>query len=170
MKWHKNTNMLVSKGFQRMIILQKLSQFDVSREDLVNIYKLYIRSILEQSCQVWHTSLSQDDTYSIERVQKVACKLILKDDYLDYASALETLSLDTLHSRRQNLCLKFAKKCVTHPKASSMFPLNQAKYQSTRNHEKYHVQKAKTSRLKYSAIPQMQRLLNKDVIQRKHKN
>ena len=163
MKWHKNTNMLVSKGFTRMIILQKLSQFSVGKEDLVTIYKLYIRSILEQSCQVWHSSLSQDDAYSIERVQKVACKLILRNEYFDYPSALETLGLETLFSRRQTLCLKFAKKCVIHPKASSMFPLNQAKYQSTRNHQKFHVQHAKTNRLKNSAIPHMQRALNKDV-------
>ena len=63
---------------------------------MVNIYVLYIRSILEQSCQVWHHSISEEEISDIERVQKVACKVILQDRYVSYGQALEVLNLDTL--------------------------------------------------------------------------
>ena len=54
LKWHKSTEMIVKKGFKEMIILQKLAKFKVKPRYLVTIYILYIRSILEQSCVVWH--------------------------------------------------------------------------------------------------------------------
>ena len=154
--------MLVKKAFQRMIILNKLKSFNVSMEDMLTIYKLYIRSIVEQNCQVWHYSLTEEDQTHLERVQKVACKVILQQDYSDYEEALSKLNLDSLFKRREKLCLTFAKKCVKHPKASAMFPLNPVPVHSTRNPEKFHVQPARTSRLLYSAIPQLQRALNLD--------
>ena len=55
-------------------MLHKLYSFnvDVDDEEMVKIYVLYIRSILEQSCQVWHFSITQEEKGDIERVQKVA--------------------------------------------------------------------------------------------------
>ena len=148
--------MIVNKAYKRMIILHKLYSFNIEDQDMVNIYSLYIRSVLEQSCQVWHHSLSEDDITDIERVQKVACRVILGDRYSSYSQALEPLT-----ERRQKLCLKFAKKCLKHEKTQDMIPLNQ-NYTNTREREKYVVQHARTSRLKDSAIPQMQRMLNNE--------
>ena len=167
LKWQKNTNMLTSKAFKRMIILQKLNSFQVNIPDMLTIYKLYIRSIVEQNCQVWHYSLTEEEVTSIERVQKVACKLILKQQYGHYRDALEELNLETLAARREKLCLTFAKRTLKHPKVASMFPLNHQSQYSTRKHEKYLVQPAKTDRLKNSSIPQLQRALNADALTRK---
>ena len=107
-----------------MLILNKLTPFKVKCSELVNIYILYIRSILEQSCQVWHYDITEEEVTDLERVQKVACKIILHDNYLSYEEALEDLNLQSLSERRQLLCLKFAKKCLKHEKAKDMFPLN----------------------------------------------
>ena len=46
----------------------------------------------------------------IERVQKSAVKLILRDKYNDYKAALKVLNLESLFLRRERLCLSFAKK------------------------------------------------------------
>ena len=143
-----------------MQILHKLASFKVSRDDMKEIYILYIRSVLEFNCQVWHFSLTEDDRMFLERVQKVACRLILQSEYDCYEKALKTLQLDTLDSRRTSLCLRFAKKCSRNPKTSDMFPPNPTPRYTLRNPEKFFVQPARTSRLKNSAIPQMQRLLN----------
>ena len=161
--WTSNTEMLVKKGYQRMIILHKLYKFNVPDKEMVNIYTLFIRSILEQSCAVWHFDITHDEISDIERVQKVACKVILKGRYSDYTSALELLNLENLRDRREDLCLRFAKKCLKFEKTSGMFPLNTNQTQSNlRNIEKFQVQFASTSRLRDSAIPQMQRALNAD--------
>ena len=160
LKWHKNSDMLVKKGYQRMQMLQKLKSFGVEEKDLVTIYMLYISSILEQNCQVWHYSLTYDDEVNIERVQKVACFLILHENYENYGSALKQLNLDTLKSRRDTLCLKFARKCLKHPKAKEIFPENTVVDHHFRSKEKYYVQPARTDRLLHSTGPQLQRALN----------
>ena len=77
--------------------------------------------------------------------------------------SLEILDLETLRERRNSLCLKFAKRCLKHEKAKQMFPLNTMEDKNTRDRETYKVQYASTSRLRDSAIPQLQRMLNADV-------
>ena len=99
LKWHKNTQMLVRKAYARMQILHKLVAFDVKIEDLKELYFLYIRSILEYNCPVWHYSLTEEENSSLERVQKVACRLILQSQYQDYPQALKILDIETLAKR-----------------------------------------------------------------------
>ena len=114
-----------------MIILHKLYEFNVPDSEMVNIYNLIIRSVLKQSCAVWHYNLSGEDIVDLEQVQKVACKVILKDRYIDYSHALEYLNLENLRSRREKLYLKFAKKCLKFEKSRGMFPLNTNQGQDT---------------------------------------
>ena len=155
--------MLVKKGYQRMLILHRLYSFKIDVSDLVTIYILYIRSILEFSCQVWHFDITEEESSDLERVQKVALKIILQEDYTTYEDALECLNLDTLRRRREKLCLNFAAKCVWHPKAKEMFPINSVYVLTNREREFFYVQHASTSRLRDSTIPQLQRALNLDL-------
>ena len=159
LSWHSNTDFIVKKAYKRMLILHKLYEFNLPVVEMVNIYILYIRSILETSAVVWHSSIKQSDEMELERVQKVALRIILDDDYESYVHALQVTGLTSLSQRRKELCKKFAKNCVRNEKTSNMFPLNPSKV-NTRNTEKYYVQPATTDRLKYPAIPYMQRLLN----------
>ena len=130
-------------------------------KDLVNIYILFIRSILEQSCVIWHSSITEGESDDLERVQKVCLKIILKEKYECYDHALEVTGLENLIDRRKQLCLNFAKKCVKNETTKSMFPLNPSGYnQVTRNAEKFDVQYCRTDRLAKSAIPYLQTLLN----------
>jgi hypothetical protein len=68
-----------------MSILRKLYEFDLPVENLVLIYNQYIRSILEFNSNVWFSSLSNEEREDIERVQRIACIIILKDDSEKYA-------------------------------------------------------------------------------------
>ena len=162
----KNTKFLIQKANSKMRLLHKLVGFGIDKEDLKIIYILYIRSHLEQSCQVWHSSLTLENITDMERVQKNALKIILQEEYSNYAHALEVLGLESLFDRRESLCLSFAKKCTrsNNKQICSMFPLkNIEKSMNTRKTEEYHVNMAKTDRYKNSAIPHMQRLLNKNM-------
>ena len=82
-------------------------------------------------------------------------RLILKENYISYENALEATNLQTLETRRQDLCKRFAVKCAKNQRTSEMFPLD-----LTRHSNKYKVTFAKNERLLNSAIPQMQRILN----------
>jgi hypothetical protein len=160
LKWHRNTEDIVKRANARMRILHKISEFSAPVEDMVQIYVSYIRSILEQSCTIWHSSLTQEDIDDLERVQKSAMRIILKENYQTYDQALETLMLSKLSERREKMCLRFAKNCAKNDLTSDLFPLNPTRGLGTRNKETYTVQQANTDRLKDSAVPYLQRLLN----------
>jgi hypothetical protein len=144
-----------------MELLRKISPFGVNWEEMKNIYILYIISLLEQSCTVWHSSLTDENSQDLERVQKSALKIILQENYKSYELALEALDLESLKDRRENLCLQFAKKCLGHEEMRSMFQTNNKIHQmETRFAENYEVNHANTERLKNSPVIYMQRLLN----------
>ena len=122
---------------------------------------MFVRSILEQSAVVWHSSLTVENCEDLERVQKTAVKIILKDKYKTYENGLARLGLETLKDRREHLCLKFAEKCTRNQKLKHMFPLKAKSHKmKTRKAEKFQVFKANTDRYKNSAIIYMQGQLN----------
>ena len=77
LSWDLNTANLVKKANGRMELLRRVASFGTPPEDLKLIYILFVRSILEQSATVWHSSLSQENANDLERVQKSALKIIL---------------------------------------------------------------------------------------------
>ena len=105
-----------------MVILHKLCKFNLPDKEMVIIYTLFIRSILEQSCAVCHVEITHDEISDIKRVQKVACKVILKDGYSDYTSFLSLLNPKNLNDRRDDLCLRFAKECFREAQPESFKP------------------------------------------------
>ena len=87
----------------------------------------------------------------------------MKNSYNNYEEALKVLKMESLEDRRTRLSLKFAKNCLKNDKMKKMFPLAKNDHSmKTRAKEKFKVHHAKTKRYKHSAIPYMQRLLNKD--------
>ena len=81
------------KAYQRMPILHKMAELNASVEDMKIMYIMFIRSVLEQSAVVWHSSLTQENTQSIERVQKCVAKTILQSKFTTYKKALEFLKI-----------------------------------------------------------------------------
>ena len=162
LSWMPNTKLLTIKAYKRMIILKNLFHFDLPVEEMINIYCLYIRSVVEQCAVVWHRSLTKGEQHDLERVQKVALRIIMQENYSTYSDALKVTGLDTLKARRAKLCLNFAKGCIKNDVTSDIFSVNSSTA-NTRNHEKYYVYPAKTGRLANSAIPYMAGLLNSNV-------
>ena len=122
LKWDTNTKNIVKKANARMQLLSKIAKFKPSMEDLKVIYILFIRSLLEQSCVVWNTSITKEDRINLERVQKSAVKIILNKTDINYRKALNELELKSLEERRNELCLKFATKCTKNDKTNQLFP------------------------------------------------
>ena len=163
LKWDLNTSKIVKKANMRMELLRRVANFGAPTKDLIEIYILFIRSILEQSATVWHSGLTSENRSDLERVQKSAVKIIMKSNYNGYKKALAYLGLASLEDRRKELCLNFAKKCLDNKKVKHMFPENKNSHDmNTRNPEKFQVQFAKTERFKKSPIIYMQKLLNEN--------
>ena len=95
-------------------------------------------------------------------------KVILQGEYEDYEQALGVLDLESLNKRRERLALKFAKNGLNDPHFSKLFPLRERKHgMIARNSEKYYIKKTNTLRNKVSSVPFLQRLLNKDILEKK---
>ena len=129
--------------------------------DKVVIYKIFVRGALEQSCTVWHSSLTKDQQGDLERVQKSALKVIMGKNYESYENACESLQIEDLSTRRTRLSLQFTKKCLNNNQLKTLFPRKVKKSKmATRHQDKFEVKFARTERLRKSAIPSMQKLLN----------
>ena len=102
LSWNRNTEELVKRGFRRMNLLFKAAKFTNSKEDLKAIYLTYIRSIIEQSSVVWHSSLTKRNRNDLERVQKAAAKVIMGKNYTTYKNALKFLRMTILIKEEKN--------------------------------------------------------------------
>ena len=163
LKWEKNTSEIVKSAWQRMQLLYRAAGFTSSIMDLKNIYLTFIRSILEKSAVVWHSSLTKNNRLALERVQKAAVKVILGRIYNSYNNGPRKLRIENLDERRKQLCLRFAKNCLKNDKVKGMFPKRITIHKMKKRKEmKYSVRFARTKRYKKSTIPYMVGLLNSE--------
>ena len=166
LKWDKNTSFLVKKANKKMRMLHIAAKFTRNRDHLMQIYKTFIRSHLEFSSNVWHSSLTKENRQDLERVQKAALKVILGKDHNDYDEALKLLRIQSLEQRREMVSLRFVKNSLKNANFAKLFPLTKANHvMNVRNPIKYHINKANTERYRRSTIPYLQ--LNRDILKRK---
>ena len=125
LSWSSNTAYMIGRANHKLWMLKRLKKLGAETNDLVEVYQKQVRSILEFAVPVWHSSLTGIDRMKIERVQKTAMHIILGNTYRSYSHALKCLSLDSLFSRRQNLCKTFARKAYKNSKFRQWFELNQ---------------------------------------------
>ena len=94
LKWHRNTNYLTKKANKKMRMLHIAAKYTKNKDHLKHIYKTFVRSTLEFSSTVWHSSLTMADRQDLERVQKAALKVILRGEYEVYEQALGVLDFE----------------------------------------------------------------------------
>ena len=121
LKWNENTAALVKRVNSKMELPRRVASFGTTIEEMKNIYILFIRSVLEQSCVVLNSYLTEENIQDLERIQKSAVRIILGNNYKDYESALLKVDLETLGNRRKDLCLKFARSCLKNKKQVTCF-------------------------------------------------
>ena len=108
LKWDLHINEVVAKASKRLHILRVLKRGRVPPADLLKVYFVLIRSVLEYCCPVWHNALPIKLPDSIERVQKWALRIIFPA--LHYQEALATTGCVSLHTKRMELCSKLFTK------------------------------------------------------------
>ena len=102
LKWDDHVNAITSKAAKRLWFLKKLKRAGVSREDLLNFFQAVVRPILEYACQAWHTSLTKEQSTSLENIQRHALQIIVGN--VPYEVACDKLNLSTLADRRASIC------------------------------------------------------------------
>ena len=94
LRWNVHIRNIVQEASKRICLLKQLKK-------LIKFYTACIRSVLEYSCQVFHTSLPQYLSDEVERIQKRALTIIFPD--LNYKEATAKAKLGTLFERRETL-------------------------------------------------------------------
>ncbi len=163
LKWEENTNYLVKDANRRMVMLRTAAKFTSDKYVLKQIYFSRIRCKLEQSAAVWSSSLTLKNINDLERVQKSAVRIINGKPYESYSATLKDLGILRLSERRDMICLKFAKNSLRMENFKKLFPRQSNSHEmKTRQKDIYQVSRSFGKRFEISAIPSMQRLLNKE--------
>ena len=171
LSWDDNCYELIRKVNARMQLLRGVQNFGASKEEMVHLWIIFCRSVLEQSCVVWHSSLTQENSDDLERTQKSFVKMVLREKYSNYENSLMNLNLEALSQRRQSLSLKFAKSGMKYDKLNDLLPLNEKVHgMKTRECEKYKTNHANTERLKTGSVITMQKYLNEEHRQNTKRN
>ena len=160
MKWNKNTEYITQKAYSRLWMFRRLKQIGANQEELLDVYVKQIRSVLKYAAVVWHSGLTTINSANIERVQKVCLAIIMDQSYISYSNALQMTSLARLDTRRESLCLTFAKKEIKNPEFKNWF-VEDTRTVETRqlqnNLKDVHTRK---NRFRESTIPYLTKLLN----------
>ena len=143
-------------------MISKLKYVGTKTEDLLDIYRLYVRSVLEYCAVVFHNGLTQEQSHQLESVQRVALATILGDNYVSYDAAREMTGIPLLSERRQQRVETFCKRAIKHPRHKQLFPPNTVDSEiNVRDGEAFTVIYARIDFYQSSSVIHCQKVLNK---------
>ena len=90
-----------------MFMLRKLKAAGLNSQELLIVYKRYIRPLLEYGAPLWPPGLTKQQFGQVENIQKRVCKYILGRNYKSNTESLATLEMKTLHDRRVDISRDF---------------------------------------------------------------
>ena len=158
LSWSKNTQFICEKARLKLWILRRMINLNLDHDQLFDVYSKEIRSILEFGVPVWHPGLTLKCSGTIERIQKVAFKIILQEKFIDYKTACIYFNTTTLKERREKLCLTFATKNLKSK--ASFFEQREKKVNTRRDQDIVKLFRCRTNRYEKSSLPYMAKLLN----------
>ena len=163
--WEANTMSICSKAMTKMWLLRRMKYLKLENEVIIDYYIKEVRPLTEQGVPIWNSSLTKKQVNAIEKIQKVALKIILGQQYKSYESACEIFGLQKLSTRRLELSTKFAIKLYRSNRCKEFFtPAN--KNVNTRGDGPLLLEQKVNTRRCYSAPHNyLTRLINKN----KHK-
>ena len=154
LKWDDHVNAITSKAAKRLWFLKKLKRAGVDKQDLVYFFLTVIRPVLEYACSAWHTSLTKQQTTSLENIQRRALQIIAGN--IPYGEACCLFQLTSLSERRDSLCSKLFRQLFSQSHILHYLLPAQRDDELTgrlRSRNKYPTVRARTNRFKNSFIP-----------------
>ena len=122
LNWADHIEQLQKKANKRIYFVRAMLRAGFSQADIVLFYCASIRSVLEYGAPVWHFSITEEQSKSIESIQKRVIKLIEniahRDHNYNYVDLLSKHNLLSLKDRRINQCkntFQMVHKDTQHP-------------------------------------------------------
>ena len=146
---------------KRFWILINLKRNGFNECELVQVYKTMLRPVLDFGAVVYHSSLTDAQDEELERLQVQALRCIF-GAHLSGRKLRSMAGIVTLRSRREELCDKFAAKCLKNPRFQHWFPRKTTRRSSRAgpSSEVFLESKARCSRLANSPLYYLRRRLN----------
>ena len=160
MKPSLHVSHILKIAYSRLWALRKLKTAGVHDQDILFFFNMKIRSVLEYSAPIFTSMMSNENILDIERIQKIALKIILSERFTDYSTACKILNVTSLEQRRLDLSLSFALKCIKSPQHKHLFKQKKSPYYSLRNLKSFEEPFCHTERYRSSPLPFLIRLVN----------
>ena len=163
LKWDHQVSDMMKKTNSRLYMLRTLKKFGFTTDELIAVYKGYVRPMMEYADVVWNSSITKDQMHTLEKLQKRACKIILgSNNYNSYQEAIEACGIETLADRRQAHCCKFAESLFKCKQTENLIPPLRKNVHGRELRNSHHVSlpACRTNRFKNSPIPFYINLLN----------
>ena len=112
---------IFAKAISKMWLLRRLKLVKLDWQFILDYYLKEIRPLAEQGVVIWSSGLTRAQSNDIEKIQKVAFKIILDDNYFSYDVACTILNTSPLLYRRTDLCTNFAIKLYRSPRSNDFF-------------------------------------------------
>ena len=112
---------LKKKMRRRYWVLIHLKKFGFTEKELAKVYRTIVRPVMDHCCVVYHSMLTDAQDEELDRLQAHALRYIYGKD-MSYKKMREKSGVPTLRARRQELCDKFAAKCLKSTCFSGWFP------------------------------------------------
>ena len=121
LRWYSNTKAIYNKAMSKMWLIRRMMVLKLEPELIFYYYIKEIRVLAEQGVAIWNSGLTRSQITELEKIQKVALKIILGDLYSSYKTACHFFKIDTLSKRRLHLCTQFAIKLYRSDKSYNFF-------------------------------------------------
>ena len=106
-----------------MWLLRRMKVLKLDPHIIFDYYLKEIRVLAEQGVAIWNSGLTKGQDSDLEKIQKVALRIILADDYKSYDLACSYFGVKRLTERRLELCTNFAMKLYKSDKSAEFFTL-----------------------------------------------
>ena len=74
--WDDNCSDIVKRVNSRMELIRQAKNFGATENERIHLWNVYCRSVLEQSCVVWNSQLTNDNIHDLERTQRSFIRLL----------------------------------------------------------------------------------------------
>ena len=95
--WDDRIDYITTRAAKRLRFQQKLKRAGLLVDDLVHYYEVVVRPVLKYACPVWHYSLTEQQTKTVEDVQRRAVRIFAGN--IPYSDACESMRISSLADR-----------------------------------------------------------------------
>ena len=81
LKWDRHVNEIIKKCNRKLYMLRCLRSHNLPVNDLLAIYKGYVRPVLDYCVPLFNGNLTKEQVNKLERIQKRVCRIIFGKNY-----------------------------------------------------------------------------------------